>query len=267
MNEVRTFDGLNYKDAAMKYVKIIAVVFLLCLFSNAILAQLTYNELKVEYDSAWTFKNLKIIPVRYKDGDGAGVIKTVADTRPMMLSEALLKHKIKLHEMKDKNGADVNLLQVTNRSRQEIVIQSGEILGGGKQDRMVGETKILPAGSKDYLKVFCVEKRRWSDKPKAFRSAGVANSDLQKTMNTKKRQADVWREIDRQFSINNKKTETYSYVDLYKNTVIEDTDYIRYFLKKYSETDSNFAGYVFLTGIIFKFLNVHAESYSTFSSL
>jgi hypothetical protein len=33
-------------------------------------AQLTYETLYVDYDSAWQFKNLKIIPIRRKAGPG-----------------------------------------------------------------------------------------------------------------------------------------------------------------------------------------------------
>src|SRR5438105_3097940 len=69
---------------------------LLCLglfiFSNAH-AQLTYKELRVEYDSAWTFRNLQIVPVRYKIGEGVPAVSTVNSSSPLSLSEALQKRK------------------------------------------------------------------------------------------------------------------------------------------------------------------------------
>ncbi|HEY1201445.1 MAG TPA: hypothetical protein VGE79_10710, partial [Niastella sp.] len=37
-------------------------------------AQLTYNNLYVDYDSAWTYKNLKIIPIRPKGYGGAAKV-------------------------------------------------------------------------------------------------------------------------------------------------------------------------------------------------
>lgn len=217
------------------------------IFSHASYAQLTYKELRVEYDSAWTFRNLQIVPVRYKIGEGKPAVSTISSSPPLSLSEALQKRKVKLREM-SKNSADPNWIKITNRSKEDVLIQTGEILDGGKQDRMIGETKVLTPGSTDYLHVYCVEKRRWQDRPKKFKAAGVANSDLQKTMNTKRRQSDVWKEIDRQFKVNNKKSETYSYLDLYNTPVIEDSDYMRYFLGRYGETDSTFAGYLFITG-------------------
>lgn len=239
---------LKYTVIRSQYCTFCCITTVLIFFSNAAPAQLTYKELRVEYESAWTFKNLQIIPVRYKSGEGAPVAGSEMKTRPISLSEALQKHKIKLQEIPYEKGADVNWLQVTNHSKQDVVIQSGEILDGGKQDRMVGETKVITPGTTDYINVFCVEKRRWSKKPKEFKTAGVANSELQKKMNVKGRQSEVWKEIDRQFAANNKKSETFSYAELYNNTAKDDSDYIRYFLGKYRETDSIFAGYIFLTG-------------------
>ncbi len=226
----------------------VSIFALLSILSKVCPAQLTYKELKVEYDSAWTFKNLQIIPVRYKGGKGEPMAGMEINRRPLSISEALQKRKVKLQEMQYEKGADVNWLQLTNHSKQDVILQSGEVLSGGKQDRMVGETKIVAAGTTDYVNVYCVEKRRWSKKPKKFKTAGVANSELRKTMNIKGRQSEVWKEIDRQFAKSTRKSETFSYVELFSNTADDDSDYIRYFTRKYSETDSNFAGFVFNTG-------------------
>lgn len=219
-----------------------------CMFLMKATAQITYNEVRVVYDSAWTFKNLQLIPVRFKSGEGKPTTGAANDVRPISLSEALQKHRVKLEEIQYEKGADVNWLQLTNHSKQDVVIQSGEILDGGKQDRMVAETKIIAAGSTDYVNVYCVEKRRWSKKAKGFKTAGVANSDLQKMMNLKSRQSEVWKEIDRQFAKSKKTSETVSYVELYENATKDDSDYIRYFVRRYTETDSNYAGFIFLSG-------------------
>ncbi|MCW3078864.1 DUF6569 family protein [Segetibacter sp.] len=237
----------NATDVKFTKVRLISTGIVLFIFLSKAHAQLTYKELKVQYDSLWIFKNLQIIPVRFKGGEGGPLPGHAISSKPLLLEEALKKNKIKLQEMQYEKGADVNWLQVTNHSKQDVVIQSGEILDGGKQDRMVAETQIITPGSTDYVHVYCVEKRRWEDKPKGFKTAGVANSELQKTMNVKGRQAEVWKEIDRQFAVNNKKSETYSYLELYNNNTKDDSDYIRYFMKKYSETDSIFAGFIFLT--------------------
>lgn len=228
----------------MRYCKLLVVI--VAFSSTNLAAQLTYNELVVSYDSAWTFKNLKLIPIRYKARGVAPVISNANTTIPF--AYALQKHKIRLQEMQYEQGADVNWLQVSNHSKQNVLVQAGEVVSGGKQDRMIAETKILEPGKTDYIHVYCIEKRRWDDKTKDFIWKGVANSELRKTMDRIGRQSEVWREIDRQFVRNQKTSETYSYLDLYNNNVIADTSYINYFRSKYAGTDSNFAGYIFITG-------------------
>ena len=224
------------------------VLFVFALNQSASNAQLTYKELRVLYDSAWTFKNLQLIPIKFKPKSEGTATNPASDQRPMGFAEALQKHKIKLQEMPYENGADVNLLQVTNHSKQDVLVQGGEVVEGGKQDRMMGETKVISPGTTDYIQVYCVEKRRWSDKPKDFKHAGVANREVQKAMNVNKRQSEVWKEIDRQFKAQDKASETWSYLELNKNAVPVDTSYINFFTRKYVESDSNFAGFIFITG-------------------
>lgn len=209
-------------------------------------SQLTYNELMVQYDSAWTFKNLQLIPVRFKRPNGqpaAGKVNLPLVT----FAEALQKNKIKLQEMQYEKGADVNWLQVTNHSKQTVLVQSGEIVSGGKQDRMVGETKFIAPGKTDFIHVYCIEKRRWDDKPKEFAAQGIANSELRKIMDVSGRQHEVWKEIDKQYTTNKKTSETFSYLQLYKDSLRADTAYIHYFMQKCQATDSAFAGFIFIT--------------------
>lgn len=227
------------------------ILVVLDFFQLSLNAQLTYKELKVEYDSAWTYKNLQLVPVRFKETRGR--LASGQNHLPALsLREAVQKHKIKLQEMQYEKGADINWLQLTNHSKQNIIIQSGEIVAGGKQDRMIAETKIIAPGVTDYIHVFCVEKRRWDNKAKDFTSKGIADIELRKVMDVKGRQNEVWKEIDRQFSAQKKTSNTWSYLNLYNDSLRADTGYINYFLKKYKESDSTFAGYLFITadGII-----------------
>lgn len=225
----------------------------ICLFAVVLLSflnargQLTYNELKVDYDSAWSYKNLKLVPIRFKQKSEGVPVFAGPVSNLLTFSEALRKNKIKLTEMKFENGADVNSLQVTNNSKQSVIVQSGEVLAGGKQDRMVGETKFIAPGTTDYINVFCIEKRRWSDKPKKFRHRGVANSEVRKAMDKTSRQADVWKEIDRQFKEKKKTSETFSYFEL-GDKVAADTGYINFFTRKYVDSGANITGFIFITG-------------------
>lgn len=59
-------------------------------------------------------------------------------------------------------GAEVNRLVLVNNSSRPLLLLAGEIVSGGKQDRVIGKDRIIPAESDPVdLSVFCVEPGRW----------------------------------------------------------------------------------------------------------
>jgi len=64
-----------------------------------------------------------------------------------------------LHPIRD---AEVNRLVLVNNSKRPLLLLAGEIVTGGKQDRVIGKDRIVPAESDPVdLSVFCVEPGRW----------------------------------------------------------------------------------------------------------
>lgn len=60
------------------------------------------------------------------------------------------------------DGAQVNRLVLVNNSKRPLLLLAGEIVTGGKQDRVIGKDRIIPAESDPVdLGVFCVEPGRW----------------------------------------------------------------------------------------------------------
>src|SRR5260370_5450920 len=59
------------------------------------------------------------------------------------------------------DGAQVNSLVLVNNSKRPLILLAGEIVTGGKQDRIIGKDRLVPAGS-DAIepRVFCVERGR-----------------------------------------------------------------------------------------------------------
>ena len=58
--------------------------------------------------------------------------------------------------------AEVNRLVLINNSKRPLLLLAGEIVTGGKQDRVIGKDRIVPAESDPVdLSVFCVEPGRW----------------------------------------------------------------------------------------------------------
>jgi hypothetical protein len=116
----------------------------------------------------------------------------------LTLEEALAQKKLVVYET-----SEVNELEVENVSAtEEVFIQAGEIVKGGKQDRVLSQDLIIPAKSgKMPIASFCVEQGRWSGREgeatDAFSasSKALATKDLKIAVRKKKEQGEVWKEV------------------------------------------------------------------------
>jgi len=102
----------------------------------------------------------------------------------------------------ERDRASVPSLVVENRGKSHVLLLAGEILLGGKQNRVVTEDILLPplSGPVD-LQVYCVEQGRWSVSgggTTRFGARGTfAAPALRSTVMERKSQRDVWAEVDR----------------------------------------------------------------------
>ncbi len=70
--------------------------------------------------------------------------------------------------------AEVNRLVLVNNSKRPLLLLAGEIVAGGKQDRVIGKDRIVPAESDPVdLSVFCVEPGRWVATSDRFGASGT----------------------------------------------------------------------------------------------
>ncbi|ABF41464.1 hypothetical protein Acid345_2463 [Candidatus Koribacter versatilis Ellin345] len=66
-------------------------------------------------------------------------------------------------------GDRVNTLVLVNHSDKPLILLAGEIVTGGKQDRVIGKDRIVPAQSDPIdLSVFCIEHGRWVESSDKF---------------------------------------------------------------------------------------------------
>src|ERR1022692_2081575 len=71
-------------------------------------------------------------------------------------------------------NAEVNRLVLINNSKRPLLLLAGEIVTGGKQDRVIGKDRIVPAESDPVdLSVFCVEPGRWVATSEHFGTSGA----------------------------------------------------------------------------------------------
>jgi hypothetical protein len=210
-------------------------------------AQLTYETLYVDYDSAWQFKNLKIIPVRRKAGSGIGV----GTPAVVSLNEALSRGLVTVTERGTTSFDNVHWLRFNTHSDKPVYIAGGEIISGGRQDRMIIHDTILAPSSKDqYVPVMCVEEGRWSEKEKKFGYGNFANTDLRKVLDSSHNQVLVWREVDRQLQAGGFKNNSLAYLSRYqdKKYMTASDEYFRFFKEKFTHSDSTIVGFVAVSG-------------------
>lgn len=90
-------------------------------------------------------------------------------------------------------GASVNQLVLINRGKKPLVLLAGELVSGGKQDRIVAKDRIVAPGADPLpLDVFCVEHGRWSAGSKFTSAKTIVHPSVRERAAVDKKQTDVW---------------------------------------------------------------------------
>jgi len=194
---------------------------------------------------------MKIIPIRPK-GNPNGFMPMLMDNPDIIsLSQAINQGVATISERGSASTENVHWLRINNKSEKSIFISSGEMIGGGRQDRMVMKDTILVPNNRDqYIPVMCVEEGRWADKEKKFTYNNFANSHLRKVLDVGKNQVLIWNEIDNQLQSADIKNNTMAYLsrNLDKKYVDIDEDYFKFFKQKFKNSDSTIVGFVCVSG-------------------
>lgn len=138
----------------------------------------------------YTHDNLAVFLLHGDDTLPARPVKT--------LDEALAAGTAVVHET-----GTVNTLCVENLSADDdLMIQNGDILKGGKQDRVAQLAMILPPNSgKVAMPAFCVEQGRWQQRGGetvarfAANPGQIAGKDLKLAVNSAGVQGQVWENV------------------------------------------------------------------------
>jgi hypothetical protein len=98
----------------------------------------------------------------------------------------------------DSTGPRVNQLALINRSDRPLLLLAGEIVTGGKQDRVVARDRIVPAHSSPVpLDVFCVEPDRWIGASAGFGATApaIAQPSVRRKAMADQNQQEVWNAV------------------------------------------------------------------------
>jgi len=112
--------------------------------------------------------NLTVFPVvaakSYPTGEFLTLDEGLRSGEVVVTEAGNVQGLIRRHQMPEvrHDGAQVNRLVLVNNSRRPLLLLAGEIVSGGKQDRVIGKDRIVPPESEPVdLSVFCVEPGRW----------------------------------------------------------------------------------------------------------
>lgn len=91
-------------------------------------------------------------------------------------------------------SAHVNTLTLVNHSKKALILLAGEIVTGGKQDRVISRDRLVLPGSDPLpLDVFCVEPGRWHGASLAFEGKSfMAAPRVREKAAVAKDQQEVW---------------------------------------------------------------------------
>ena len=140
----------------------------------------------------FTHENLAVFLVHREGADSSEFIT---------LHEGLKNGAIEVSEKKQER---VSQLLVENKSEHPLFIQEGDRLQGGKQDRIVGISLVIPPKSgKVAVPAFCIERSRWSRGSLGGQFAATLNSQsasnsLRYAAKVQQSQGFVWRGVARQ---------------------------------------------------------------------
>jgi hypothetical protein len=138
----------------------------------------------------FTYENLTVFLVHAPDQPNG---------KPFVpLQEAMERKIVIVHET-----SDVNELSIENVSQnEEVLIQAGDIVKGGQQDRVLAVDLIMPARSgKIPIAAFCVEQGRWQQRGQEradhFNSSPnmAVTRDLKLAVRQDNSQSRVWQQV------------------------------------------------------------------------
>jgi hypothetical protein len=93
-------------------------------------------------------------------------------------------------------GASVNQLVLINRGKRPVVLLAGELVSGGKQDRIIAKDRIVAPGADPLpLDVFCVEHGRWSSGLQFSAAKTMVHPSVREQAAVNHSQNEVWASV------------------------------------------------------------------------
>src|SRR5271155_5676168 len=150
------------------------------------------------------YENLTVFPVVSSTSYDAGAFLTLEEG--LSRGEVLIQEQGEDSMIRDRgvvrpavqsyNGPSVNQLVLINRSKRPLILLAGELVSGGKQDRVIGKDRIVPVGAPPLpLDVFCVEHGRWSNGANFVAAKTIVHPSVREKAAVDQAQTEVWNAV------------------------------------------------------------------------
>lgn len=205
-------------------------------------------QLRTDANPAWQYENLRLYPI-IADASVLDAQASLASLKT--LSESIQTPGFRITEQKQFGRSDertYNLLTVQNKSRDTVYILSGDVVTGGKQDRVIANDQIVMPGTIRNMDVFCVEKGRWRyqdttaspEQQKLYAFSGyysVASPKVRQAVQRSGSQHEVWAAVASVTEANGatSSTSTYAALETANDQKNRRDAYLRFFDGKFDQ--------------------------------
>lgn len=151
-----------------------------------------------------SYENLSVFPVVSSSGYDTGAFLTLEEG--LSRGEVMVREQDRETIVRDREGRpgglqnyggpSVNQLVLVNRSKRPLLLLAGELVSGGKQDRVISKDRIVaPEAEPLPLDVFCVEHGRWSSGSQFSSAATIVHPSVREQAAVTQKQGDVWASV------------------------------------------------------------------------
>ena len=151
-----------------------------------------------------SYENLTVFPVVSSGGYDTNAFLTLEEG--ISRGEVIVREQGAETMIRDRDGSRrgvwsgsgpaVNQLVLINQSKRPLLLLSGELVSGGKQDRIIAKDRIVAPGSDPLpLNVFCVEHGRWSAGAQFTAADTIVHPSVREQAAVKQKQTDVWASV------------------------------------------------------------------------
>jgi hypothetical protein len=150
------------------------------------------------------YENISVFPVVASYGQDTSAFLTLEEG--LATGEVLIRERGSEEMVRGRDGRPVSILQTTgasvnqlvlvNRSKRPLLLLAGELVSGGKQDRVIGKDRIVPVGAPPLpLDVFCVEHGRWTGSSQFAAAPTIVHPSVRERAAVDQQQTEVWNAV------------------------------------------------------------------------